>query len=98
MITNEVESAVLPDALRDFVDSSQWTFARTMPEWPLGPNKQAQMTRDGARICSIPFSFRNERDVRNFIRAPQVTEVTGLSALCEPDKTRERVTPERRSA
>ena len=24
----------LPDALRQFIDSSQWTFAKTMPEWP----------------------------------------------------------------
>ena len=23
-----------PDALRGFIDSSQWTFAKTMPEWP----------------------------------------------------------------
>jgi len=27
-------SIVLPDALREFIDSSQWVFARTMPEWP----------------------------------------------------------------
>lgn len=27
-------SIALPDALREFVDSSQWTFAKTMPEWP----------------------------------------------------------------
>jgi len=26
--------AELPNALRKFVDSSQWTFAKTMPEWP----------------------------------------------------------------
>ena len=26
--------AALPDALREFVDSAQWTFAKTMPEWP----------------------------------------------------------------
>ncbi len=26
--------AALPDALREFVDSMQWTFAKTMPEWP----------------------------------------------------------------
>jgi hypothetical protein len=24
----------LPDELRKFIDSSQWTFAKTMPEWP----------------------------------------------------------------
>ena len=24
----------LPAALREFIDSSQWTFAKTMPEWP----------------------------------------------------------------
>ena len=23
-----------PDALREFIDSIQWTFAKTMPEWP----------------------------------------------------------------
>jgi hypothetical protein len=27
-------STELPDALREFIDSSQWTFAKTMPEWP----------------------------------------------------------------
>ena len=27
-------SIPLPDALREFIDSSQWTFAKTMPEWP----------------------------------------------------------------
>ena len=27
-------SVALPDALREFIDSSQWTFAKTMPEWP----------------------------------------------------------------
>jgi len=27
-------SVVFPYALRQFVDSSQWTFAKTMPEWP----------------------------------------------------------------
>jgi len=27
-------SITFPDALREFVDSSQWTFAKTMPEWP----------------------------------------------------------------
>jgi len=27
-------SIALPDALREFIDSSQWTFAKTMPEWP----------------------------------------------------------------
>ncbi|MDO8722517.1 MAG: hypothetical protein Q7J31_09860 [Syntrophales bacterium] len=27
-------SIVLPDALREIIDSSQWTFFRTMPEWP----------------------------------------------------------------
>jgi hypothetical protein len=27
-------SVVLPVALREFIDSSQWTFAKTMPEWP----------------------------------------------------------------
>lgn len=27
-------SVALPDDLREFVDSTQWTFAKTMPEWP----------------------------------------------------------------
>jgi hypothetical protein len=27
-------SIVLSDALREFIDSSQWTFFRTTPEWP----------------------------------------------------------------
>ena len=27
-------SIALPDVLREFIDSSQWTFFRTMPEWP----------------------------------------------------------------
>ena len=27
-------SIALPDALREFIDSLQWTFAKTMPEWP----------------------------------------------------------------
>ena len=28
------ESVTLPRALRDFVDTAEWTFAKTMPEWP----------------------------------------------------------------
>lgn len=28
------ESVTLPKALRDFVDTSEWTFAKTMPKWP----------------------------------------------------------------
>ena len=24
----------LPDILRDFIKSSKWTYAKTMPEWP----------------------------------------------------------------
>lgn len=24
----------LPDSLREFIESSKWTFAKTMPEWP----------------------------------------------------------------
>jgi len=28
------DSIDLPDDLRGFIDSSQWTFFRTMPEWP----------------------------------------------------------------
>jgi hypothetical protein len=28
------EAVTLPKALRDFVDTVQWTFAKTMPEWP----------------------------------------------------------------
>ena len=27
-------SIVLPGVLREFINSSQWTFAKTMPEWP----------------------------------------------------------------
>jgi hypothetical protein len=27
-------SVALPNALRKFIESSQWTFAKTMPEWP----------------------------------------------------------------
>jgi hypothetical protein len=27
-------SAALPETLREFIDSSPWTFAKTMPEWP----------------------------------------------------------------
>ena len=28
------EATRLPSPLREFVDSEEWTFARTMPEWP----------------------------------------------------------------
>ena len=28
------EAVTLPRALRDFVDTAKWTFAKTMPEWP----------------------------------------------------------------
>ena len=28
------ESSALPENLREFVASSKWTFAKTMPEWP----------------------------------------------------------------
>ena len=28
------DATTLPDDLREFVDSSAWTFAKTMPEWP----------------------------------------------------------------
>ena len=28
------EAVTLPRALRDFVDTAEWTFAKTMPEWP----------------------------------------------------------------
>ena len=28
------DRVALPDALREFIDSSRWTFAKTMPEWP----------------------------------------------------------------
>ena len=27
-------SDALPNILREFIDSTQWTFAKTMPEWP----------------------------------------------------------------
>ena len=28
------DSVALPDALREFIASAKWTFAKTMPEWP----------------------------------------------------------------
>jgi hypothetical protein len=28
------DPVALPDDLREFVASSKWTFAKTMPEWP----------------------------------------------------------------
>ncbi len=28
------EASSLPTHLREFVDSEEWTFAKTMPEWP----------------------------------------------------------------
>ena len=28
------EAKRLPRSLRDFVDTAQWTFAKSMPEWP----------------------------------------------------------------
>ena len=28
------DCVTLPRALREFIDSVQWTFAKTMPEWP----------------------------------------------------------------
>ena len=28
------EAVTLPRALRDFVDTAEWTFAKTMQEWP----------------------------------------------------------------
>ena len=28
------ESTPLPDELREFIRSSNWTFAKTMPKWP----------------------------------------------------------------
>jgi hypothetical protein len=28
------DSSLLPDVLRQFVESSKWTFAKTMPTWP----------------------------------------------------------------
>ena len=27
-------SVPLPNVLQEFIDSVQWTFAKTMPEWP----------------------------------------------------------------
>jgi len=27
-------SVTLPDVLREFIDSTRWTFAKMMPEWP----------------------------------------------------------------
>ena len=29
-----IDAAKLPTPLREFVDSEEWTFAKTMPEWP----------------------------------------------------------------
>jgi hypothetical protein len=29
-----IDSVALPETLREFIDSSKWTFAKTMPEWP----------------------------------------------------------------
>jgi hypothetical protein len=29
-----IETRRLPTELREFVDSEQWTFAKTMPDWP----------------------------------------------------------------
>jgi hypothetical protein len=29
-----IEYIKLPRVLRDFVDTAEWTFAKTMPEWP----------------------------------------------------------------
>jgi len=28
------DCVALPDVLREFIGSSKWTFAKTMPEWP----------------------------------------------------------------
>ena len=28
------ESATLPNELRNFIDTAEWTFAKTIPEWP----------------------------------------------------------------
>ena len=43
-----IESVTLPKALRDFVNTSQWTFAKTMPEWP-----HEYLVRD--RVDSVLF-------------------------------------------
>jgi len=29
-----IETVTLPRVLREFVDTAEWTFAKTMPEWP----------------------------------------------------------------
>lgn len=29
-----LDDGQLSDQLREFIDSSQWTFAKTMPQWP----------------------------------------------------------------
>lgn len=29
-----INSVPLPNVLQEFIDSVQWTFAKTMPEWP----------------------------------------------------------------
>lgn len=31
---SDTPGAPFPDALRRFVDEEQWTYAKTMPEWP----------------------------------------------------------------
>lgn len=41
-------SIAFPDALRKFIESSQWTFAKTMPEWP-----HEYLVRD--RVDSVLF-------------------------------------------
>jgi hypothetical protein len=40
------EPAVLPDAPREFIDSAQWTFAKTMPEWPHEYIVRARVDKD----------------------------------------------------
>jgi hypothetical protein len=42
------ESIALPDDLREFVATSKWTFAKTMPEWP-----HEYLVRD--RVDSVLF-------------------------------------------
>jgi hypothetical protein len=34
MIPSTTSSSLFPDTLREFIASSIWTFAKTMPEWP----------------------------------------------------------------
>ena len=61
-------SIALSDALREFIDSSQWTFAKTMPEWPheyivrerVDENLFVQLVRH-IRACGYEGIFLSEK-------------------------------------